>query len=83
MADGDWVMAHDPRGRTCIVIAGIPTSELRDDIRCPACDELHRLMHLDPDVVEVLTREPWCESCRPGDKPEKRTNQPNRTQEES
>jgi hypothetical protein len=61
--------AHDARVRTCIVIAGIPVSELRDDIRCPACDELHRLQHLDPDVDEVLIREPWCDACDAGDKP--------------
>lgn len=60
---------HDPRVRTCIVVAGIPVSELRDDIRCPACDEGHRLLHLDPDVREVMSREEWCESCRAGDKP--------------
>ena len=66
----DWMMAHDARVRTCIVIAyGMPRSELRDDIRCPACDELHRLMHLDPGVIEVLEREPWCEACQAGDKP--------------
>ena len=60
---------HDPRVRSCIVIAGIPVSELRDDIRCPACDDLHRLLHLDPDIIEVLSREPWCASCAAGDKP--------------
>jgi len=69
MTETNWEMAHDARVRSCIVIAGIPASELRDDIRCPACDELHRLMHLDPDVLEVLTREPWCEACAAGDKP--------------
>jgi hypothetical protein len=68
--DTNWEMAHDARVRTCIVIAGIPISELRDDIRCHACDELHRLHHLDPDVIEILTREPWCESCKVGDKPQ-------------
>jgi len=60
---------HDPRVRTCIVLVGIPVSELRDDLRCPACDDLHRLHHLDPEVHEVLTREPWCEACVAGDKP--------------
>ena len=62
---------HDPRVRTCIIITNppLPRFLLRDDIRCPACDDLHRLMHLDPDVTEVLSREPWCESCIAGDKP--------------
>lgn len=65
----EWVLAHDARVRKCIVLSDIPVSELRDDIRCPACDELHRLMHLDPDVTEILSCEPWCDSCQAGDKP--------------
>ena len=62
---------HNPRVRGCIVITNppLPGFLLRDDIRCPACDDLHRLMHLDPDVTEVLSREPWCESCIAVDKP--------------
>jgi hypothetical protein len=44
---------HDPRVRYCTEIVGIPASELRDDLTCPACDEGIRLMMLDPDV-EVL-----------------------------
>lgn len=59
---------HDARVRYCIQV-GVPREQLRDDIRCAACDELHSLLHLDPDVLEVLTREPWCESCKNGDKP--------------
>lgn len=74
MSEPGWEMAHDPRVRTCIVIAGIPLSELRDDIRCDACDKQHRLHHLDPDVTEVLTREPWCASCIAGDKMPVHTN---------
>ena len=64
---------HNPVVRSCVELVDIPRSELRDDIRCPACDSNHRLMHLDPDVREILTREPWCESCLAGDKPEVRT----------
>lgn len=52
---------HDARARYCIQI-GVPVEHLRDDIRCPACDEMHMLMHLDPDV-EILTPEPWCDAC--------------------
>ena len=44
---------HDPRVRYCLVIAGIPVSELRDDLHCPACDELVMLMALDPDVESL------------------------------
>lgn len=44
---------HEPRARYCILIVGIPVSELRDDLTCPACDDGIRLMMLDPDV-EVL-----------------------------
>lgn len=58
---------HDARVRYCIQV-GVPVEHLRDDIRCPACDDLHRLMHLDPDVTEILTREPWCQSCAAGNK---------------
>lgn len=61
-------MDHDPTARYCIEIVGIPVSELRDDNRCHACDEMHSLRHLDPDVREVLIREPWCPSCAAGDK---------------
>ena len=62
---------HNPRVRGCIVTTNppLPGFLLLDDIRCPACDDLHRLMHLDPDVTEVLSRESWCESCIAGDKP--------------
>jgi hypothetical protein len=74
MQDGDWVFKHNAMARKCIVIAyGVPADQLRDDITCAACDELHRLMHLDPDVTEILSREPWCDSCRAGDKSEIRT----------
>ena len=39
--------------RHCIVTdVGIPVSELRDDIRCPACDEAQALLRLDPDFTE-------------------------------
>lgn len=61
---------HNPRARTCAEVGVFPVDELRDDIRCPRCDELHVLMHLDPDVREVLTREPWCAYCLAGDKPQ-------------
>ena len=44
---------HEPRARYCTEIVGIPVSELRDDLTCPACDEGIQLMMLDPDV-EVL-----------------------------
>lgn len=57
---------HDARARYCIQI-GVPVERLRDDIRCPACDDMHRLMHLDPGVKEILTPEPWCESCAESD----------------
>ena len=53
---------HDARARYCIQI-GVPVERLRDDICCPACDDMHRLMHLDPGVKEILTPDPWCESC--------------------
>jgi hypothetical protein len=62
--------SHDARVRTCIQV-GVPREHLRDDIRCPACDEMHGLMHLDPDVTEVLTRESWCAACVAGDKAQK------------
>ena len=61
------MIEHDARARTCILV-GVPREHLRDGIRCPACDELHTLMHLDPDVHEVLSREPWCAACTAGDK---------------
>lgn len=63
---------HNPLVRSCIVITSPPLSQhlLRDDLRCPACDEMHRLMHLDPDVREVLVREALCEACQQGDKPQ-------------
>lgn len=63
---------HDARARYCIQV-GVPREALRDDIRCPACDELHALMHLDPDVAEILTRRSWCAACVAGDKPQLRT----------
>lgn len=44
---------HDPSARYCTEIVGIPMSELRDDLTCPACDEGIGLMMLDPDI-EVL-----------------------------
>ena len=66
---------HNPVARYCIQITTppLPRHLLRDDVRCAACDDLHRLMHLDPDVREILTREAWCESCNAGDKPEVRS----------
>jgi len=66
---------HNAIARYCIVIPTprIPLDLLRDDARCPACDDLHRLMHLDPDVTEVLTREEWCEVCAAEDKPIRKT----------
>lgn len=61
------MVKHDARARYCIEV-GVPREHLRDDIRCEACDELHTLMHLDPTVTEILTREPWCTACQAGDK---------------
>ena len=69
-------MNHNPVARYCIEIVGIPVGELRDDIQCPACDELHGLMHLDPDVREVLIREPWCAACVAGNKPQLTSSNP-------
>lgn len=51
------ISEHEPRARYCTVIVGIPVSELRDDLTCPACDEEIRLMMLDPDV-ELLAPPP-------------------------
>ena len=66
-----YMADHNPRVRGCVVITNppLPGFLLRDDIRCPACDSLHLLMHLDPDVAEVLSRGSWCASCIAGDKP--------------
>lgn len=61
------MVKHDARARYCIEV-GVPREHLRDDIRCEACDELHTLMHLDPTVTEILTRELWCTACEAGDK---------------
>lgn len=60
------MVKHDARARYCIEV-GVPREHLRDDIRCEACDELHTLMHLDPTVTEILTREPWCTACQAAD----------------
>ncbi len=60
------MVKHDARARYCIQV-GVPREHLRDDIRCEACDELHTLMHLDPTVTEILTREPWCTACQAAD----------------
>jgi hypothetical protein len=57
---------HNPEAPGCIEL--VPGVDWRIGVRCPACDELHTLMHLDPDVTEVLTREPWCAYCLAGDK---------------
>ena len=65
-------MNHEPRARYCVA-TGVPVADLRDDLTCPACDEMVRLMMLDPDV-EVLappahltdgytTTAPICEAC--------------------
>ena len=60
------MVKHDARARYCIEV-GVPREHLRDDIRCEACDKLHTLMHLDPTVTEILTREPWCTACQAAD----------------
>jgi hypothetical protein len=41
---------HNPVARYCVVTdAGIPLSELRDDVRCEACGQMSALVDLDPD----------------------------------
>lgn len=47
---------HNVTARYCIIITKppLPRSLLRDDVRCPACDEIDAALRLDPDFADEM-----------------------------
>lgn len=52
---------HNPVARYCIVITDppLPRHLLRDDVCCPACDELATAARLDPDFADEMRDYPF------------------------